>query len=27
MLAVQSTEQGILLFPRFFASLVHRRRD
>ncbi|HEX8942426.1 MAG TPA: hypothetical protein VF785_04755 [Gemmatimonadaceae bacterium] len=27
MLAVQSTDQGILLFPRFFASLVHRRRD
>jgi len=27
MLAIQSTDQGILLFPRFYSSLVHGRRD
>jgi antitoxin component of MazEF toxin-antitoxin module len=26
-LVVQSTDQGILLFPRFFASLIQRRDD
>jgi hypothetical protein len=26
-LAVQSTDQGILLFPRFFAPFVEGRRD